>query len=215
MITTLWQDAFQPFSLALLAVFGLLVLEVITLLIGKSLSALTESLLTLEGPDAGGFGGSVFDWLNPSGVPILIWLTMLGTAFGLIGVGGQGALTALGLPVLPALAAVPAALFLSLPLTRAGCRLIARWIPQIETYALEEASLVGQPAQVVMGPVRADAIAKVRITDASGNVHFPKVQPSDPADVIPEGEWVVIVAADSAVLKVVRATLPPRHPDAS
>lgn len=196
--------AFAPFTIALLAVAGLLLLEITSLIAGKSLSALLEGLMDGHGADGG--LGSVFDWLNPAGVPLLIYAVIVLTLFGMGGFTVQMALLKLTGAELPAWMAGVAALIPALPLSRGLSRLVGRMIPQIETYALDEATLIGQPAMVTMGPVQVNMIARAKVQDRTGNWHFPKVAPMNPEDVIPEGEWVVIVEATSTVLKVVRAS---------
>lgn len=205
MFAALLSPAFAPFTIAFFLVIGLLLVEIATLLIGKSASSAIEGLF--EGDLDGGGLSTVFDWVNPAGVPLLVYLVIFATLFGGIGFGVQSLAGVVAGELSPWLA-VPIAGLLTLPVARGLSRFIGRLIPAIETYALDQTALMGQAAEVTVGPVRAGAVARVKLKDASGNWHFPKVEPMNPLDVIPEGAMVVVVESAGTVLKVVPAEMP-------
>lgn len=205
MFSALLSPAFAPFTIAFFLVIGLLLVEISSLLIGKSASSAIEGLF--DGDFDGGSLGTVFDWVNPTGVPLLVYLVIFATSFGGIGFGLQSLAEAF-VSTLPPLMAVPVAALLTLPVARSFSRFVGRLIPAIETYALDQTALMGQTAEVTVGPVRAGAVARAKLKDSSGNWHFPKVEPMNPLDVIPEGAMVVVVESAGTVLKVVPAVPP-------
>ncbi|MFD2261815.1 OB-fold-containig protein [Lacibacterium aquatile] len=202
MLTILTAPALAPFTVAFFLMIGLLVIEVVSMLAGKSASAILDGLFEGE------MDGSLFDWINPAGVPLLIYLVLLAGTFSMAGYGVQAVaqqFSGMFSPLVASLITLPVAF----PLSRWASRIVGRIVPQFESYALEQDSLMGQTAEITVGPVRADHVARVKLRDRQGNWHFPKVEPMNPADVIPEGATVVIVETSGSILKVVRADFSP------
>src|SRR5262245_14480697 len=104
------HPAVAPFSIAALALFGLLLIEIVTLLLGKPLSALLDHAVghdgvhldhghvevgtaldhaidhgaKPEGHHQGAFG-TALDWLNAGRVPLLVLIITLLAAFAALG----------------------------------------------------------------------------------------------------------------------------------
>src|SRR5262245_24932740 len=91
-----------PFSIAALVLIGLTLFEILTLLIGKPLSAILHHAVHVDGGHIDGLHpgkevlggkaglfGSAFDWLNLGRVPIFILLIIALAAFSISGLAVQ------------------------------------------------------------------------------------------------------------------------------
>jgi hypothetical protein len=200
----------RPFAIAGLILIGLLVIEIVSMLMGVSLSAKIDALFDVDTPDApdldhggiaasgldvhageGSLFGTAWDWLNAGRVPLLVWLMgLLGafTAFGYI----IQALAHLLIGFLPAfMAAVPAAV-LAIPATRNVSRLIGRIVPRDESYAVTRDDLIGLTGTISLGPVTEQEIGRVLVKDAHGNRHLTWVRAAEPGINLPTGAAVLL-----------------------
>jgi hypothetical protein len=183
------------FTIAGFILVGLLVIEIVSLVMGVSLSAKIDAMLDLDAPevpdaaDHGGIAssgldapgaepgifGTAWDWLNAGRVPVVVVIMALLGAFSAIGLAIQ-AIAHLVIGFLPAfLAAIPAFL-LALPLTRGLSRGIGKIVPRDESYAVDRDDLIGLTGIVTLGPVTATEIGRVTLKDGHGNKHFPWVR---------------------------------------
>ncbi len=206
-----------PFSIAALVLIGLTLFEILTLLIGKPLSAIVDHAVHVDGGHidglhsgkeglAGKVGlfGTAFDWLNIGRVPIFVLLIIALAAFSISGLAVQIGFNAIWRPM-PALLAVAVVLVPTAYFTRWLSSLVARVVPRDETYAQTGEDFVGLVGVVTVGPVRAGVVARARIVDRHGNAHFPRVEPADPAVVIPAGTSILVIDVRKGVLAVALA----------
>ena len=217
------SDAFLPFSIAGGVMLALLGLEIVFLLIGKPLSALLDHLTGHHGTDvvasdhagadhgdhgsedgAHGKLAAALAWLNAGRVPGLILLILALAWFSASGFVIQGVADSIA-NALPAWIASLGAFAAMLPTVRLSSRAVARILPQDETYVASHGDLVGMTGVVVLGPVQAGMVAKARFRDLHGNVHFPRIEPFNPTDVIESGAAVLAVEARGATIAVTRA----------
>ena len=202
-----------PFSIAALVLIGLTVFEILTLLVGKPISAVLDHAVPLDSTAGDGFGGkdalagktglfgSAFDWLNLGRVPLFILLIVALAAFSISGLAVQIGMARVFSP-LPTVVAVLVVLVPTAYFTRWLTGAISRIVPRDETYAQASADFVGLVGVVTVGPVRAGVVARARIVDRHGNAHFPRVEPADPAVVIPAGASILVIDARKGVLAV-------------
>jgi hypothetical protein len=207
-----------PFSIAALALLGLLLIEIVTLLAGKPLSALIDHAVGHDGihldhghvemgtaldhaMDHGGHDakaagqgifGTALDWLNAGRVPLLVLIIALLAAFAGLGMVLQTAVSFASFYV-PALLAVLIVIVPAVVCTRHLSRLIAAIVPRDETYAQTATDFVGLVGEVTVGPVRQGVVARARIRDRYGNTHWPRIEPADPEQVIPNGASVLVI----------------------
>ena len=160
----------RPFAVAAAIMVALGGIELLTMLVGFSISELVGKDVALETDSHNGLGG-LFLWINAGRLPLLI----------LIDPGARRVLDR-GIP-----AARPrarrrhcrcrsrspriAAAAVSLPVIRVTSRGIARIIPRDETYAVNEADFVGHVAEVSIGPLDQGLPGRVRLKDVFGNWH--------------------------------------------
>jgi hypothetical protein len=202
----LLATANAPFAIALGILGGLLLVEVLTLLIGMPLSAKLDALLHLDlhapdlhGPHAGldvtheaGMFGTALDWLNAGRIPLLVLLMTMLAAFGSLGYLIEG-VSHSTIGRVPTVLAAILAFLATIPITRQLSLLVAKVVPRDETYVVDAASLVGRTGVIVTGPLAIDTIARVKVKDAHGNLHFPWVRTNDPALHLEDGGHVLLV----------------------
>lgn len=229
MLSFLTAPGFQPFSIAGLVLVGLLVVEVVSLAFGSSISSLIDGLFHIDSPDVdldagiehhagplGGHGagvdvhggdglvGTIFDWLNAGRVPLLILMMAAIGSFAVSGLVLQ--IVAMHvLTALPNLIAIPVAIAAAVPGTRYTSKLVARVVPRDESYALASRDLVGRTGVVTLGPVQVGSAARAKIQDKYGNWHFPRIRPGRPDLVIPQGATILVVDQMENELAVIPA----------
>jgi membrane protein implicated in regulation of membrane protease activity len=231
MFDFLTLPGFQPFVTAGLVLMGLAVIEAVSLLLGHSMSGMVDHALDLDHPEIhapdvhvphavatgsmldlhadgdaphGNLLGSFYDWLNAGRVPLLILLMAALGAFSVVGLALQIVAMNVAAP-LPTLVAGLLAFLAVIPTTRSVSRVLARFLPRDETYAVDEAALVGRTGVVTLGPVEFDSAGRAKIADAHGNVHFPRVKAAREGQAIAQGASVLVVDRVAGTLTVVPA----------
>src|SRR4051794_31703365 len=127
----------RPFAVAAAIMVAIGGIELITTLIGASISDLLGSDPGLESDSHSALDG-VLLWINTGRLPLLILLMLALGAFAITGFLLQGIAHIAGTTVPVAIAAVAAAAG-SIPVIRTTSRGLARIIPRDETYAVSEA----------------------------------------------------------------------------
>jgi membrane protein implicated in regulation of membrane protease activity len=228
MFSFLTMTGFQPFSIAGLVLVGLCAVEMLSLMIGHSLSSTVDSMLGLDMPEAdahlhahvphgsvldiqtdahaphGNLFGSFYDWLNAGRVPLMILLMAGLGAFSVVGLAIQIVAMNVAQP-LPTVVAALLAFLAVIPTTRSTSRVLARFLPRDETYAVDEEALIGRTGIVTVGPVDADSAGRAKVQDAHGNAHFPRVKAAREGLVIEVGAAVLVVDRIGGSLTVVPA----------
>jgi len=199
------QPGTEPFWLALMVVAGLGVVEILSLLLGASVSGLLDDGLGFHGPghaDASVLGGWM-SWLNAGGVPVLVLAVVFFSAFAAIGFALQSMASSILTP-LPLLMAVPASVALALPVTRWSSRSLARIIPRDESSVISQSDLVGLLGTVTLGPLDQGHPGNVRVRDSHGNIHLLRAMAA-PGYVIETGALVVIVDGTDGLFQAIPA----------
>lgn len=195
---------FQPFMIAACVMGGLVLIEVLSLLFGASISGIMEGLTGTKALDDVGIFSICLGWLNVGKVPLLALLIMILALFSAFGFAIQSiAFTVLS--PLPGWTASLVSLALALPATRWLSLAIAKIIPRDETYAMQKGDLIGRTGIISLGPVQKGSVARLKIQDQWGNWHFPRVAPAKAGDVIPQGIAVLVVDRSKNELLVIRA----------
>lgn len=221
MFAFLTADQNVPFTVALVVMFGIALLEGITMFFGVALSNVVDALLP-EPPevdiavdvslDAGIDGVEVqspnalsrlLGWLRIGQVPVLMLIVIFLTGFGLIGLGLQ-ALThnTMGFLWPPAVAA-GAVLVMSLPVVRVFVGLLARVLPKDETDAVSVDSLVGRIATITIGEATVGRPAEARVRDMHGTTHYLMVEPDSRDASFSTGDQVLLLQRDGSVFKAI------------
>jgi hypothetical protein len=198
-----------PFTVALLVMLGLTVVELVSLLTGVSLNDAVDELVVphadletvgdaptgmeVTSPDGPNVVGRFLAWLYVGTVPVLMVFIVFLTVFGLIGLFAQHLLRAVLGAALPGIVAAPIVAVACLPVVRACTGGLARVLPRDESSAVDAATFVGRTALVTGGDARVGMPAQARLTDQFGTTHYVLVEPEDAEDTFPIGSLVLLL----------------------
>ena len=181
----------RPFAIAAAMILIVGSIEVVSMLVGASLSELLGTNIDFGHPSDNGVINAI-SWVNVGGVPLLIFLLLLLGAFSITGFLIQDIARMVAGPV-PARAASVGAVAVSIPLVRAASRAIARVIPKDESYAVSLGDLVGRVGEVVIGPLDQGPPGRVSVADIHGNRHFVLAVAAPSSSPLPQGTLVLLV----------------------
>jgi hypothetical protein len=203
----LLDPAFAPFTIALMIMGLVLVVELVSALIGASASQMLDSSLPdldASGPDTepGALAG-LFSWLYVGRAPLLILLAAFLTGFGIAGLILQSAVKSLlGFPLWSWLAAIPA-VAAAAPFTRGVGIFFSRIMRQEESDVVSRDTFIGKIAVIVRGEARPGFPAEAKLRDLTGTVHYVLVEPDEANAVLPSGSEVLLVKMDGAVFRAI------------
>jgi hypothetical protein len=185
----------RPFAVAaaIMAVLG--GIELLTTVVGFSISELFGKDVAIEADSHNGLGGLLL-WINAGRLPLLILIIL---AFGVFSIEGfllQGIAHAAGFAIPVSIAAL-IAIAGSIPVIRTTSRGIARIIPRDETYAISDADFVGKVALVSVGPLDQGLPGRVRLKDVFGNWHTVSARASSDSPALAVGASVLLVDRDA------------------
>jgi hypothetical protein len=160
----------RPFAIAAAMIVIVGSVEVVSMLIGASLSEMLGSTIDFGHPSDSGVINAI-SWINVGGVPLLIFILLVLGAFSITGFLIQDLARLIAGP-LPASVAALGALAASVPLVRISSGFIAKIIPKDESYAVGLGDLVGRVGEVVIGPLDQGPPGRVSVADIHGNRHF-------------------------------------------
>ena len=185
----------RPFAIAAGIMLALGGIELLTTLVGFSISELLGKDFAVEADGDSGLGG-MFLWVNAGRLPLLILIILALGMFSIAGFFLQGLAHGVGLSLPTPIAALTAAA-VSLPAIRVTSRGIARIIPRDETYAVDNADFVGKVAEVSVGPLDQGLPGRVRLKDVFGNWHSLVARASPDSAPLPVGASVLLVDRDA------------------
>jgi Protein of unknown function (DUF1449) len=183
-----------PFAISAAIMVTLGGIELLTMIVGFSISELIGKDFALETESHSAIGG-LFLWINAGRLPLLILMILALGVFAISGFLLQAIAHSIGTTVPVALAALAAAA-ISLPAIRVTSRGIARVIPRDETYVVDEADFVGHVGEVSIGPLDQGLPGKVRLKDVFGNWHSVAARASPDSTPLPVGASVLLVDRD-------------------
>jgi Inner membrane protein YqiJ, N-terminal/Inner membrane protein YqiJ, OB-fold len=185
----------RPFAIAAAIMVTLGGIELLTMIVGFSISELIGKDFALEAESHSAIGG-LFLWINAGRLPLLILMILALGVFAIAGFLLQAIAHSVGTAVPVTLAALAAAA-ISLPAIRVTSRGIARIIPRDETYVVDEADFVGHVAEVSIGPLDQGLPGRVRLKDVFGNWHSLVARASPESIPLPVGASVLLVDRDA------------------
>mgnify|MGYP001251956805 FL=1 len=179
------------FSISLIAVFFVFILELVSTVFGVSLLGLGDDFAELDGE--GFLNTSFANWLNINKVPFLIYLVVLLTLFALTGLIINGiTASALGF-TLPAFVSVPLAFVISLLVTARTVKIISGLLPSVESSAVNSDDFIGSVAEITIGKASRGNPAEAKFTDHYSQPHFVLVEPFEEEELFTQGERVILV----------------------
>lgn len=179
------------FSIALIAVFFVFILELVSTVLGASLLGLGEDFAELDGD--GFLNTSFANWLNINKVPFLIYLIVLLTIFGLVGLIINGITASVLSSTLPTLLSVTLAFFIGLLVTAKTVKIIAGVLPSVESSAVNSEDFIGSVAEITIGKASRGNPAEAKFTDHYSQPHFVLVEPFEDEELFAQGERVILV----------------------
>ena len=185
----------RPFAISAAIMLTLGGIELLTMIVGFSISELIGKDFALETESHSAIGG-LFLWINAGRLPLLILMILALGVFAISGFLLQAIAHSVGTAVPVTLAAL-AAIAISLPAIRVTSRGIARIIPRDETYVVDEADFVGHVGEVSIGPLDQGLPGKVRLKDVFGNWHSLVARASPESTPLPVGASVLLVDRDA------------------
>jgi hypothetical protein len=200
-----------PFTVALAVMFGIAILEGVTVLMGFALSGVLDALLPdfdvdfdmeveLESPSS---ISRMLSWLRVGKVPMLMLLIVFLTGFGLIGLALQSTLQGSFGFLLPNwLMSIPA-FVLALPVVRIFGGALNRIMPNDETDAVSADSLVGRLATITLGTAASGSPAEAKVRDIHGTTHYVMVEPDMAGESFAAQSSVLLVRNEGAVFKAI------------
>ncbi|WP_027555662.1 OB-fold-containig protein [Bradyrhizobium sp. Cp5.3] len=193
----------RPFAIAAAMILIVGSVEIVSMLVGVSLSEMLGGTVDFGHPSDSGVINAI-SWINVGGVPLLIFLLLLLGTFSITGFLIQDVARMVAGP-LPAMVASIAAVVVSIPLVRAASGTIARVIPKDESYAVGLGDLVGRVGEVVIGPLDQGPPGRVSVADVHGNRHFVLAIAAPESAPLPQGTLVLLVDRDGTRFVAVKA----------
>lgn len=199
-MNTLFAAENLPFAAAAVLMLALGGIELIGMLVAASPSAALDSWLPAHGSDLDADAGAgmgamaqALDWLHIGKVPSLVLLVLYLAGYAIAGFGLQAlARAVLGQPLptwLAAFAVIPAGL--------GAMRVCGRWfgklIPQDESSAVSESTLIGRTGTVSEGCAVRGSAAQARVRDEHDRIHYLLVEPDIDGESFAEGAQILIV----------------------
>ena len=179
------------FSIALSAVFLVLVMELAGMLFGVSLIGIGDEISDIDSSSI--LSSELASWMNLNRVPFLVWLVVFLTTFGAVGFIANSLSTAVISTALPPFVSVPVAFVGGLLLSAKTVVYIARIIPSIESSAVSADELVGSVAEITIGRASRGNPAEAKFTDNYAQPHFVLVEPFEDEERFAQGERVILV----------------------
>ncbi|WP_284203672.1 YqiJ family protein [Psychromonas marina] len=179
------------YSCALFFVMGLALLEGIGLVIGLSMASAFDDMFSFDiDVDAtlpsGGLSG-VLGWLYLSRLPVLVWLILFLTSFGIAG------LSINFIVILPTLLSFPIALIIAIFSCRILGGKIATIMPTNESSAISSDSFTGKIATITVGKARKGSAAEAVLHDDFHQKHYLMVEPEVQGQEFMQGTQVILI----------------------
>ncbi|MCL2625491.1 MAG: YqiJ family protein [Cystobacterineae bacterium] len=196
-----------PFTVALIVMLVLAVLEGASLLIGTSgLSEMIDSAFDFDidaDADIHGHGG-LLGWLHFGRVPVLMLLILFLTSFGIAGLLIQMLAASIVSHFLPAWLASIGAFFAAVPAVRTGGFVLEKILPKDESSAVSLDALIGRAGIVVTGTARVGKAAQARVRDEHGRSHYVMVEPDNEDSVFERGTEILLIKRLGAKYQAIR-----------
>lgn len=196
-----------PFSVALLVLVIIALLEGVGMMFGAGISNILEGLfpdadwvVDVDGPDmdSPGVFGRVLSWLQVGKVPIIILLIVFLAGFGISGLILQKILfTSFGFMLPGYLAAIPA-FFVTMPIVRVLGSALGKVMPKDETSAVSSDTFVGRVATITIGTAKRNSPAEAKLKDSHGQHHYVMIEPDNDDEQFSQGTDVLLVRQEGA-----------------
>lgn len=180
-----------PYSISISIVFAIACLEGIGLVVGLSISNFLEDLFSIDFVDdtelpSGGISATL-GWLYLHRLPMLVWLLLLLSNFGIVGV------TINYFFILPLWLTLPITTVITLFLTRFFAKNLSKIIPKNESSATSSSSFAGKVATITIGKASKGHPTEAVVKDSYNQKHYVLVEPEDSSKTLTQGMQVVLI----------------------
>ena len=199
MIEFLLADINIGFAIALCSVLALAILEGVGMLIGLSMLNLLDHLSPIDldidvDADLPMTGLTpLLGWLCLNRLPLLIWLVLFLTSFGITGYTLNYILLNSFTVNLPEFLTYGLSLFLSLYITHHIGLPLSRLLPKNESSAISNNSFNGLIATITIGTAKQGSPAEASLTDSYNQKHYVLVTPDSDDEEFSQGQQIVLV----------------------
>lgn len=204
-------QANAPFSIAIMIVVLIAMLEGIGMFLGFGLTSFVDNLfpemdIDMEAPEmeSATSPGRAFGWIRVKGVPVLVLMIIFLTSFGLCGLFLQTAIKAIiGAPLDSMIVTLPAFLF-AIPSVRVFGGVVARVMPKDETTAVGLDSFVGKVATITLGTAKKNQPAQGKVKDEHGKIHYLMIEPDLAEEQFMQNEEVLLVRREKSTFYAIK-----------
>ena len=198
----MWDFLTHPsnliFSVCICLMLFIGLLEIVLLVLGGGSQGMLEQFLPEDAhqPDLAPIDQPAaltqfLEWLYLGRIPLLVWLIIFLTLYGLTGLIIQTIFYHVRLHLLSAWVLAPVCLLLSMPLVRYGSMFIAKILPQDETTAIYSDDLIGRTAIIILGEAKVNSPAQAKLRDQFGQMHYILVEPEQES-IFKPGQAVIL-----------------------
>lgn len=206
------SNIFFSISLCLLFLFG--TLEVILMIFSGGSQGLLdqflpENLTTSKNIDVQLDGETnhfllVLEWLYIGRIPLLVWLIIFFTSYGLTGLISQSFFNYFTNNYLTAWVISPICLFIVMPIVRYSAIGIAKVLPQDESSAIYSHELIGRNATIILGKAQINSPAEAKVIDQHSQTHYVLVEPESD-ETFNQGETVLLTEKTTLGFKAIKS----------
>lgn len=188
------------FSVSLLIVFSLALIEISSVFAGISLFSFLDDLTDIDASSGlPPFVSGVLGWLCIDRLPLLVWLILFLSAFSLTGLAINVVTINVFSFALPQWGSVALAVFVAAEVAHFFGNVLAKVFPKSESSATSSNEFEGLIARITVGTAAAGSPAEAVLTDSFGQKHYVMVQPSNAEDAFQSGTQVVLVEKSDSV----------------
>ena len=181
-----------PFSIPLAVIVVLTTFEVLTLMLGVSMLNILDDFIDFEiDVDNGMSSSGIGHLICIDKVPFVIWLCIFLGCFGVTGVALNQISTEIFVTPLPFWVSVPTAFFVGLIPARVFAKIVGRFMPKVESSAIDIDALAGAIGQITIGKATFENPAEAKVNDQHQQIHYVMVRPGR-GEELSQGEDLVL-----------------------
>lgn len=191
----LFNDANFWFSVAIGVVIVLFIIEFIGLVLGVSVLGVFDDISDVDADVdmPADSMTSLASWLSLDKLPLMIWVVIFLTIFGICGYLTNYIYAQLMSAMTPAWLSIAASLVAAVILTARFGVFISRVLPKSESSALEDDDYIGTTANITIGIARQGNPAEAKFTDKFSQPHYVLVEPFEADEQFNQGDRIILV----------------------